>query len=96
MLGWVADAALGSRYADRLVIATPDEVIFRWATQNNLDVMMTRDSHERATDRVAEVMQKDHARSDVYVLFQGDEPLLTAEDLDLAIEGLARPTESIA
>ena len=42
---------------DHLVLATPDEEIFKFAKKLNFEVCMTSDKHERATERAGEVVK---------------------------------------
>lgn len=51
-------------------------------------VVMTSPRHERASDRVAELASVIDA--DIYVMVQGDEPLIVPEMIDLALEPLLR------
>jgi 3-deoxy-manno-octulosonate cytidylyltransferase (CMP-KDO synthetase) len=51
-------------------------------------VVMTSPDHERASDRVAELAGVIDA--DIYVMVQGDEPLVVPDMIDLALEPLLR------
>lgn len=68
---------------DDVVIATCDEEIRAAAAMFGATTVMTSDRHERASDRMAEVAQT-HA-ADVYVLIQGDEPLILPEMISAAV-----------
>ena len=50
---------------------------------------MTKDTHQRASDQVAEVVGKSEAstgkRIDIVVMIQGDEPMVLGEMLDMAL-----------
>lgn len=46
--------------------------------------IMTSSAHERASDRVAEVARQIEA--DIFVMVQGDEPMIVPEMIDLALE----------
>jgi len=67
--------------------------IRRYAQSIGAACIMTADTHERASDRAAEAMLKiemDAGRkTDVVVMIQGDEPMITPEMMDLAIAPLA-------
>lgn len=68
---------------DEVYIATCDEEI-RSATENfGGRAVMTADTHERASDRIAEAAAR--VSADVYVLIQGDEPLTNPEMIDAAL-----------
>lgn len=65
-------------------IATCDEEIRDAVTAFGGKVVMTADTHERASDRVAEAAEKIDA--DVFVLVQGDEPMTVPEMIDAAVQ----------
>ena len=88
MIEWVWKNSIKSRYADKIVIATPDNKISEVAKLFGAEVIMTNDNHLRGTERVHEVYEKLNKDFEIVVNFQGDEPLLSSEYLDLAIETL--------
>jgi len=88
MIEWVWKNSIKSRYADKIVIATPDNKISEVAKLFGAEVIMTNDRHLRGTERVHEVYEKLNKDFEIVVNFQGDEPLLSSEYLDLAIETL--------
>jgi len=62
---------------DEVYVATCDDEV-RAAAQNfGATVILTSMAHERATDRVAEAAG--HFASDIIVMIQGDEPMITPE-----------------
>jgi 3-deoxy-manno-octulosonate cytidylyltransferase (CMP-KDO synthetase) len=71
---------------DEVVIATCDTVIATAAASFGARAVMTSASHERATDRVAEVSANDAA--DIIVMVQGDEPMIRPEMIAAAIAPL--------
>lgn len=74
---------------DHLVLATPDEEIFKFAKKLNFEVCMTSDKHERATERAGEVVkiyEKENKNYENIILLQGDEPQLDPEVVDQLIE----------
>lgn len=73
---------------DEVVIATPDEAIRTAAEAFGATVVMTGDHHERASDRMAEVATRMDA--DLWVLVQGDEPMLHPDMLTAAIGPFVR------
>lgn len=85
MLEHVYRRSIACRDLDEVVIATCDEQIRDVAATFGATTVMTSDRHERASDRMAEVAQTRDA--DVYVLIQGDEPLILPE----MISGALRP-----
>jgi 3-deoxy-manno-octulosonate cytidylyltransferase (CMP-KDO synthetase) len=58
-------------------VATCDDEIRAVAQDFGATVIMTSATHERATDRVAEAAE--HFASDIIVMIQGDEPMITPE-----------------
>lgn len=64
-------------------IATCDEEIREVAQGFGAQVIMTADTHERASDRVAEAVEKLDA--DLIVMVQGDEPMTHPDMIDAAI-----------
>ena len=80
MIHWVWDQTIKANSVTDVVIATDDERIVDYCEANDLDVVMTSDSHPTGSDRLAEVAVKIEA--DVYVNVQGDEPLIEPETID--------------
>lgn len=93
MVGHVYFRSRMSRALDEVYIATCDEEVRRYAQSIGAACIMTADTHERASDRAAEAMlkiERDAGRkTDVVVMIQGDEPMITPEMMDLAIAPLA-------
>lgn len=85
MLEWVLDGCKSSASASNVILATPDQEIAALGESLGIEVRITRHEHTRATDRMAEVMEQDKEKADIYVLVQGDEPLVTGADIDTAI-----------
>jgi len=59
---------------------------------------MTSSHHLSGTDRLMEVMEREAAdgcAADIYVNIQGDEPMVSAAHIDLLINGLRAPRDSI-
>lgn len=75
-----------SKAVDEVIIATCDREIMDAAAAFGARAMMTSSAHERATDRMAEVART--VQADIYVMVQGDEPLIVPEMIDLAVEPL--------
>lgn len=68
---------------DEVIIATCDEEIVAVAAGFGATAVMTSDRHERASERMAEVAE--HLPADLYVLIQGDEPLILPEMISAAV-----------
>jgi len=71
---------------DEVYVATCDQEIRNVAESFGAPVIMTSATHERATDRVAEAAE--HFAADAIVMVQGDEPMVTPEMIDTALEPL--------
>jgi 3-deoxy-manno-octulosonate cytidylyltransferase (CMP-KDO synthetase) len=68
---------------DEVYVATCDDEIRVVAQGFGAAVIMTSATHERATDRVAEAAE--HFASDVVVMIQGDEPMITPEMISASL-----------
>ena len=79
MVQWVYEASAASGVAGRVVVATPDEEIVEACRTFGCEAMITSNSHQTGTDRIAEVASKIEA--DVYVNVQGDEPLIQSSSI---------------
>jgi 3-deoxy-manno-octulosonate cytidylyltransferase (CMP-KDO synthetase) len=73
-----------SKALDATYIATCDDEIRRAAENFGAPVIMTADTHERASDRVAEAVAEIEA--ELIVMVQGDEPMTHPEMIDAAVE----------
>jgi 3-deoxy-manno-octulosonate cytidylyltransferase (CMP-KDO synthetase) len=87
---WTVERALAARHVNRAIVATDDERIFEAVTSAGFEAMMTRSDHASGTDRVAEVAQA-FPEAQLIVNVQGDEPLISPETIDRAIEALTGP-----
>jgi 3-deoxy-manno-octulosonate cytidylyltransferase (CMP-KDO synthetase) len=81
MMEHVFRRAWMSKIINEVVVATCDEAIRKAVEGFGGTVIMTADTHVRATDRIAEAARK--LEADVVVNIQGDEPMLRPEMLDL-------------
>src|SRR3989338_6771032 len=84
-------SAMANKLTD-VYIATCDEEISEAAKNFGAKVVMTKSSHERASDRVAEAMlqiEEDlNKQIDILVMIQGDEPMVTPQMIDEAVDPL--------
>jgi 3-deoxy-manno-octulosonate cytidylyltransferase (CMP-KDO synthetase) len=77
--------ALHAKEISKVVLATPDSEIIDFASEHNIETVLTSDKHERATERAEEVLQiyKDNGdHFDYVLLLQGDEPQINPDDID--------------
>lgn len=94
MIGHVYFRSKMSKMLNEVYIATCDKEVVDYADSVGAKAVMTKDTHERASDRVAEAMLKIEAETkkkvDVLVMIQGDEPMLYPEMIDLAVEPMLK------
>ncbi len=79
----VRDAATVSR----VIVATDDARIFDVVEASGVEVVMTSAEHRSGTDRVAEVTEQ-IPEALIIVNVQGDEPLISPETIDAAVQAL--------
>lgn len=83
--------------ASKVVIATDHQDVFKEAQSFNAHVVMTKDSHESGTERLAEVVEILGLTKDTIVVnVQGDEPLLAHENVDQVAALLADSSAPMA
>ena len=73
-------------------VATCDREIYDYIESIGGKAVMTKDSHERATDRTAEAMlsieESTGKKIDIVVMVQGDEPMVTPQMIEASIDGM--------
>ena len=92
MIGHVYYRAKKSKTLSSVYVATCDVEIAEYIESIGGSAIMTKDTHERCGDRVAEALLKieeaEGEKADIVVLIQGDEPLIHPDMIDEAIEPL--------
>lgn len=92
MLGHVFLRSKLASILDEVYVATCDQEIVEYITKIGGKAIMTSDSHERASDRTAEALLKIEKETgklaDIVVMIQGDEPMVTPEMIDAAVQPL--------
>jgi 3-deoxy-manno-octulosonate cytidylyltransferase (CMP-KDO synthetase) len=92
MLGHVYLRSKLSSILNEVYVATCDEELFNYITSMGGKAVMTSISHERASDRTAEALleiEKTTGKlADIVVMIQGDEPMVTPEIINSAVEPL--------
>jgi 3-deoxy-manno-octulosonate cytidylyltransferase (CMP-KDO synthetase) len=92
MVEHVLRRSLMSKSLNDVYVATCDLEIKEAVEASEGKVVMTKDTHERASDRVAEAMGKveveRNEKTDIVVMIQGDEPMIFPEMIDDAIDPL--------
>ena len=75
---------------DDLYVATCDDEIFEYVESIGGKAVMTKNTHERCSDRTEEAIEtiekNDNVRYDIVVMIQGDEPMVTPEMINQAVE----------
>ncbi len=92
MIGHVYFRSKMSKALDEVYIATCDQEVVAYAGSIGAKAVMTKDTHERASDRTAEAMlkvEKEQGKVDIVVMIQGDEPMIYPEMIDEAVRPLA-------
>jgi 3-deoxy-manno-octulosonate cytidylyltransferase (CMP-KDO synthetase) len=91
----VWEAARSAGRIDRVVVATDDERIATVVREAGGEAVLTSPDAASGTDRLAEAARQIPA--DIYVNIQGDEPLMSPSNIDVAVETLlADPRREIA
>ena len=83
MIAWVYHRARQAPSLNGLLVATDSEEIQAFCRAGGIPVVMTSAAHRSGTDRIVEVMG--HEAADIYVNVQGDEPMVTAEHIELML-----------
>jgi 3-deoxy-manno-octulosonate cytidylyltransferase (CMP-KDO synthetase) len=83
MIAWVYSRARRASCLGQLLVATDSQEILDYCRQSNIPAQMTSSLHRSGTDRLIEVMSRETA--DICVNIQGDEPMVTAEHLELLL-----------
>ena len=79
---------------DEVIVATCDEEIRNVVEAAGGRVIMTADTHERCTDRIAEVLSK--VKADVVINVQGDEPLVMPEMMNEVVLPLLEDSDLLS
>lgn len=83
----VIERALAARNVSRVIVATDDQRIVAAVEAAGHEAMLTRADHRSGTDRLAEAAAT-LDDTEIIVNVQGDEPLISPETIDRAIEAL--------
>jgi 3-deoxy-manno-octulosonate cytidylyltransferase (CMP-KDO synthetase) len=92
MIGHVYFRSKMSEMLSEVYVATCDLEIKNYIESMGGKAIMTADTHERASDRTAEALLEIEKRTgeklDIIVMIQGDEPMVTPEMINAAVEPL--------
>lgn len=99
MIGHVYLRCAMSELLNDLYVATCDKEIYDYIESIGGKAVMTKDTHERASDRCAEALQKIEVeigkKADIMVMIQGDEPMIRPQMIDEAIQPLLEENEYV-
>ena len=93
MICWVAERALAARNVSRVIVATDDARVLDAVRAAGFEAVLTDARHASGTDRLAEVALSLND-FEIIVNVQGDEPLISPDTIDRAIEALLKDVES--
>ena len=89
MIGHIYHRCKMNTILSEVYVATCDKEIKEYIESIHGKVVMTKDTHERCTDRTLEAMLKIEnqtgQKADIVVMIQGDEPMITSDMLNDAI-----------
>lgn len=89
MVQWVYERSMAAG-AERVIVATDDERVFKAVEAFNGEVCMTSKSHESGTERLAEVIkQYGFPANTIIVNVQGDEPMIPSANIKQLAQNLA-------
>ena len=83
MIEWVYRRARAWPGFSRLLVATDSEEVVAHCSGLGIPAAMTSSAHRSGSDRVIEVMSREPV--DLYVNIQGDEPMVTAQHIELMV-----------
>ncbi len=89
IIQYVYEAAKQSKLQNEVIVATDDIRIKQAVEQFNGYCEMTDENHKCGSDRIAEVAKR-HPEFDYILNLQGDEPQITPDVIDLAINALQK------
>ncbi len=86
MIEWVYRRAREWPGFSRLLVATDSDEVMAHCSRLGIPAALTSSAHRSGSDRVIEVMGREPA--DLYVNIQGDEPMVTAQHVELMVAPL--------
>ena len=91
MVCWVAERALAACNVARVIVATDNQQILEAVQSRGYEAMLTHANHASGTDRIAEVAAT-LTNFEVIVNVQGDEPLISPETIERAVDAMVEET----
>lgn len=95
MIERVYEGAQKAQLIDKLVVATDDQRIIAEVERFGGHVLLTKSTHQSGTDRCAEVLER-FPDYDIVINIQGDEPLVSAQQLDTLLAAFTDSNTQIA
>lgn len=92
IIQWVYEKSSQSKLARKVIVAVDNEQIYDAVKKFGGEVIMTSTKHNSGSDRIAEVLEKEKD-IEIVVNVQGDEPLISPESIDKAIDVLLKNKE---
>ncbi len=87
VIQYVYESARKAKLASNVIIATDSEEIYGIAKNFGASVEMTSPDHKSGSDRIAEVVKR-HSSFEYILNMQGDEPEITPDVIDMALEAV--------
>ena len=84
---WTLEQANKARNISRVIVATDSEEIFRVVEESGNEAILTSESHQSGSDRIAEVAETLPENS-IIVNVQGDEPLISPTTIEKAVNAI--------
>jgi len=92
MIGHVYNRSKMANILDEVYVATCDQEIADYVQSISSQVVMTANTHLRASDRTAEALliieEQTGQKLDIVVMLQGDEPMIVPEMIETAVQPL--------
>ena len=94
MIQWTYEHARAAKKIDEVYVATDSEDIKAACEAFQGNVIMTSPNHPTGTERIYEAAQK--VEADLYIVVNGDEPVISGETIDLCVPDSVDPTSFYA
>lgn len=84
------EQAKKAKNIERIIVATDDEKILKVVNESGNEAVLTSADHQSGSDRIAEVAEKLLPDNSIIVNVQGDEPMISPDTIDAAIEAILK------
>lgn len=89
MIQWVWEAAVATELFDEIVVATDSPELAQFVTSFGANFLMTSEQCLTGTDRLIEIMSNGLLTADIWVNWQGDEPLVNRTIIENLLQSCA-------